>query len=115
MNIEEFRDFCLGLSGTEESFPFGEDTLVFKIGGKIYALTSLSKIPFSVNLKCNPEKALELRESFVGVKPGFHMNKKHWNTVRFDGDIPQHLLEEWVVDSYQLVKQGLPQKIKNQL
>jgi predicted DNA-binding protein (MmcQ/YjbR family) len=85
MNIEEVRNFCLKLNGTEEDYPFGENTLVFKVGGKIFALTSLDSIPLQINLKCDPEKAVELRETYDSVIPGYHMNKRHWNTVILDG------------------------------
>ena len=93
MHIETFREYCLSLHGTTEDFPFGKETLVFKVGGKIFALTHVD--PFeSVNLKCDPEKAVELRERYPAVQPGYHMNKKHWNTVIMDGSIPDTLLKE---------------------
>ncbi len=109
MNIEMFRDFCLSLKGTTEEFPFDESTLVFKVGGKIFALTDIDLFN-SVNLKCDPETAIELRERYSSVLPGYHMNKKHWNTVLTDGSIPDNLILEWVKDSYELVLSGLPEK-----
>ena len=114
MHIEAFRDYCLQLPGATEDFPFDQQTLVFKVGGKMFALTDVDSFE-SVNLKCEPGKAVELREQYEGVLPGYHMNKKHWNTVRTDGSIPDRLLQEWIKDSYSLVKQGLPKKIRGSL
>lgn len=110
MNIEEFREYCLSRKGVSESFPFDESTLVFKVLGKMFALTDLTD-PFSINLKCHPEKALELREHYPCVGPGYHMSKTHWNTIRVDGSVPDSLLKEWIDHSYDLVVNGLP---KNQ-
>ena len=105
MDIEQLRDYCLAKSGTEESFPFGPDTLVFKIKGKIYLLTNLESIPLQFNVKCDPEKAIDLRDTFPNsVLPGYHMNKKHWNTVVCTGEIPLRELLNMVDDSYDLVK-----------
>ncbi|GAB1404019.1 putative protein YjbR [anaerobic digester metagenome] len=103
MNIEELRDFCLSLHGTSEDFPFDATTLVFKVGGKIFCLTDLEG-PLQVNLKCDPEKAIGLREHYPSVKPGYHMNKKHWNTVEIDGSVNDELLRSWIMDSYELVR-----------
>lgn len=114
MHIEAFRELCLQLTGATEDFPFGEETLVFKVGGKMFALTHVDTFE-SVNLKCEPEKAVELREQYEGVLPGYHMNKKHWNTVLTDGSVPDVLLKEWVKDSYELVVQSLPKKLKENL
>jgi len=105
MDIEQLRDYCLAKSGTEESFPFGPDTLVFKIKGKIYLLTNLESIPLQFNVKCDPEKAIDLRDTFPNsVLSGYHMNKKHWNTVVCTGEIPLRELLNMVDDSYDLVK-----------
>ena len=109
MELTTFRDFCLGLKGTTEEFPFGEDTLVYKVGGKMYALTSLDSFA-SVNLKCDPENAIDLRERYPAVKPGFHMNKNHWNTIENDYSISDKLLLQWVKNSYDLVVAKLPKK-----
>ena len=109
MNIEDFRDYCLTLSYVTESFPFGGDTLVFKVKNKMFALTGVD-IFYSINLKCNPDKAIELREQFDSVLPGYHMNKNHWNTVLIDGLISDKILKEWILDSYQLVVASLPKK-----
>ncbi len=104
MNIEEIREHCIKKPGTEESFPFGPETLVFKVDGKIYLLLSLDAKPASFNVKCDPEKAEALRETYSCVIPGYHMNKKHWNTVIVDGTVPGRLLKEWIDDSYDLVR-----------
>ena len=103
MNIEEFRDFCLAKKGVEETFPFDEVTLVFKVMGKMFALTGLAREEFTVNLKCDPDYALELRELYEEVQPGFHMSKKHWNTVHFEGMLENKLLMELINHSYDLV------------
>ncbi len=103
MNIEELRTFALQLGEVTEGFPFGEDTLVFKTNGKIFMLIGLDAVLLSMNLKCDPEKALELREEFPeNVVPGFHMNKKHWNTVIVEG-LKTTFVKEMINDSYQLV------------
>ncbi len=115
MNIEELRIFCLSLKGVTESFPFDEKTLVFKVMGKMFCLSGIENNPVQFNAKCNPEKAIELREEFSGVLPGYHMSKQHWNTVVFDGSISKELAKEWIQDSYQLVADGLPKKLKTEL
>jgi predicted DNA-binding protein (MmcQ/YjbR family) len=107
MNIESFRAYCLKKSGVTEEFPFDENTLVFKVVGKMFALTDLVDLPFTINLKCDPEKAVELREKYDSVQPGYHMNKKHWNTVTIDNSIPELELLEMVDHSYDLVVKGL--------
>ena len=111
MNIEILREYCLGKKGVTESFPFDEDTLVFKVMGKMFCLTSLSE-PDSINLKCDPEKAILLREQYPCVLPGYHMNKKLWNTVIMDGTVSKKLLCQWIDDSYDLVVEKLPRKDK---
>jgi len=102
MNIETVRDYCLSKSGATESFPFGDDTLVFKVGGKIFVLANLEG-DLTLNLKCDPSLALELRERYSSVIPGFHMNKKHWNTILLDGSIPDKEVLSWIDHSYELV------------
>ena len=114
MNIEDFREYCIGKPGVTEEFPFGPETLVFKVMGKLFALTDVDLFE-SVNLKCDPEKAIELREKYPSVKPGYHMNKKHWNTVMMDGTVSDTMVYEWIDHSYQLVVDGLPKKIKEEL
>ena len=105
MNIETLRDYCISKEGVTESFPFGDDTLVFKVIGKIFALANLEG-DLTVNLKCDPSVALELRERHPSVIPGYHMNKKHWNTVLCDGTVPDREVFEWIDHSYELVKKS---------
>jgi predicted DNA-binding protein (MmcQ/YjbR family) len=109
LSIEEIREYCLSKPGTTESFPFDEDTLVFKVMGKMFCLTSLSESD-RMNLKCDPERAIELRERYDCVIPGFHMNKKMWNTVIIDGSVSKKLLQEWIDHSWDEVVKGLPKK-----
>ena len=110
MNIEEFRDYCLSKNQVTESFPFDKETLVFKVAGKMFALAGLGHHPATVSLKCDPEKALELREEHDEITPGYHMNKMHWNTVIIDGNLSHKLIWELIDDSYNLVIKGLPKK-----
>ncbi len=114
MHIEAFRTYCLNKKGVEETLPFGEDTLVFKVMGKVFSLTSFSE-PNSCNLKCNPDYALELRSQYPSIKPGYHMNKQHWNTVVYNRDVPDKLILELIDHSYQLVVDGLTKKLKQEL
>jgi predicted DNA-binding protein (MmcQ/YjbR family) len=116
MNIEEVRNYCLQKKGVTEEFPFDEDTLVFKVAGKIFLITSLSAQPFACNLKMNAELVPQYRELYTSVAPGYHMNKKYWNTVNFaDGNVPRKMLL-WMIDhSYAEVVKGLPKKIKEKL
>lgn len=102
MNLESFRDHCLKKQGVSEEFPFGIDTLVFKVNGKMFALTDVERFE-SINLKSLPEEAVQLREYYPSVQPGYHMNKKHWNTVLMDGSISDKLVKEWIDKSYELV------------
>lgn len=112
MNSEEIREFCLSKKAVEESFPFDNDTLVFKVGGKIFLLLSISSKPLQFNVKCQPDKAVELRENYSFVLPGYHMNKTHWNTIVCDREIPKKLLYDWINHSYELVVSSLPKKSK---
>lgn len=104
MNIETIREYCLSKKDVEEGFPFGDDTLVFKVKSKIFLLIGLNNDTLQFNVKCNPEKAIELREQYNSVIPGYHMNKKHWNTILIDGSVSSKLIKEWIDDSYNLVK-----------
>lgn len=113
MDIEELRNYCLSKPGATESTPFGEDTLVLKVG-KMFALFSMSNF-VSINLKCDPEKAIELREEYGAVKPGWHMNKKHWNTVMFHEDLDDDKIMEMVDHSYNLVVKSLSKKVREEL
>jgi predicted DNA-binding protein (MmcQ/YjbR family) len=114
LNIEAFRSYCLSKKGVTEEFPFDENTLVFKVMGKMFALTDLENFE-SVNLKCDPERASQLREEFPAVTPGYHMNKKHWNTVLMDGTISDKLVKIWIDDSYNLVSASLTKKLRLEL
>lgn len=115
MNIETFRNFCLSQKGVTEAFPFDADTLVFKVMNKVFALVSLERIPPQCNLKCEPERAVALREEYDGnITPGYHMNKKHWNTLLLE-QLPPQLIEELITHSYELVVAGLPKKHREQL
>ena len=108
MDPESIRKYCLEKKSTRESFPFGESTLVFKVSGKIFLLMNLERRPLQINLKCDPERAIEYREEFSSVIPGFHMNKKHWNTIILDGQLSNKLIREMIDDSYALVVKSLP-------
>ncbi len=103
MNIEELRDYALAKEGVEESFPFGDETIVFKVRGRIFLLVRMYMQPLQFNVKCDPEKAIVWRETYHSVRPGYHMNKKHWNTVIVDGSLRKQELLEMVDDSYVLV------------
>lgn len=109
MNIEGFRKYCISKRGVTEEFPFDNNTLVFKVMGKMFALTNVENFE-SINLKCEPELAAQLREEHAAVQPGYHMNKKHWNTVVMDGTISDKLLRQWIDGSYDLVAASLPKK-----
>ncbi len=103
MNIETLRDYCLSKPGAEETLPFGPDTLVYKVNGKVFLLVGLDAEDLRFNVKCDPDKAIELRDEYACVLPGFHMNKKHWNTIVVDGSVSNALLKEWIDHSYSLV------------
>jgi predicted DNA-binding protein (MmcQ/YjbR family) len=113
MTIESVREFCLGMDQVTESFPFNEDALVFKVMGKMFLLMSLEER--TIALKCDPEKALALREEYDAVLPGYHFNKKYWNTVLLEAGIPDRSIRGWILDSYNLVVEGLPKKLREQL
>lgn len=112
MNIDTLRAYCLSKPAVEETLPFGPDTLVFKVAGKVFLLTGLDSDPLSFNVKCDPDLAVELRERYEAVQPGYHMNKKHWNTITVDGTVSGKLLKEWIDHSYDLVVNSLPAKVK---
>lgn len=112
--LDEFREYCLSKAGVTEDTPFGPDTLVFKVMNKIFAITRIDTYEF-INLKCDPEKAIELREQWPGIKPGWHMNKQHWNSVNVDGSVPDALIKELTDISYQLIAAGLPNKVREEL
>ncbi|MGB0390290.1 MAG: MmcQ/YjbR family DNA-binding protein [Salibacteraceae bacterium] len=114
MNIEEFREYCLAKPATSESTPFDQNTLVFKVHGKMFSLTGIQEFA-SINLKCDPEYAIQLREENEGIQPGYHMNKTHWNTVLTDGSVTDELLLELIDHSYDLVVRGLRKKVRESL
>jgi predicted DNA-binding protein (MmcQ/YjbR family) len=115
MDIEQFRDYCLRKKGVTEEFPFDEVTLVLKVMGKMFALTGLDNERFTVNLKCDPDYALELREQYEEIIPGWHMNKTHWNSVDFEGNLEQALLRQLIDHSYNLVVKGLKKSLRAEL
>jgi predicted DNA-binding protein (MmcQ/YjbR family) len=115
MNIEELREYCISKPHVEETFPFDEETLVFKVGGKMFLLVGINETPVQFNVKCDPERAIELREQYTFVKPGYHMSKKHWNTITCEKDASKKLLKEWIDDSYNLVIESLPKKDREKL
>jgi len=112
MNIESYRNICMDMKVVTEEFPFGENTLVYKVMGKMFALTDLDLFT-SINLKCLPEIGVELRERYPAVQPGYHMNKKHWITVQMDGSIPDKLIKSWIMESYELVVKSLTKSQKS--
>lgn len=114
MDIESYREYCLSKPGVTEGFPFDNKVLVFKVMGKMFALTDVDAFE-SVNLKCDPEVAIRLREEYFEVTAGYHMSKKHWNTIQTQGAIPDKQLLQWIDDSYNLVVSGLPKKLKEEL
>ncbi|CAG0995909.1 MAG: MmcQ/YjbR family DNA-binding protein [Bacteroidetes bacterium] len=114
MNIEEFRNYCISKKNVSEDFPFDEQTLVFKVMGKMFALCD-THLFISINLKCEPTFSDELREQYVGITPGYHMNKKHWNTVSVRSDVPDSLIYKLIDHSYHLVIKSLPLKVQKML
>jgi len=108
MDLTQFREYCLNKARATESTPFGPDVLVFKVGGKMFALAALDEMPTRVNLKCDPDLALELRDRYEQVTPGYHMNKRHWNTVEIESGVPDAEVRKMVDDSYNLVARTLP-------
>ena len=115
MDLDTIREYCLLKPASEETLPFGPDVLVFKVAGKVFLLVPLDTEDLQFNAKCDPELAEELRERYPAVKPGFHMNKKHWNTIIVDGSVSTALIYEWIDHSYELVVKSLPVKTKEKL
>lgn len=115
MNIEEFREYCLSKKHVTECFPFDEKTLVFKVAGKMFALSGLERYPSTVNLKCDPEKAIVLREEYSDIFEGFHMSKKHWNSVIIENNLSNKFIKELIDHSYNLVIKGMPKKEQQKL
>lgn len=115
MDLPTAIELCLGMHGAAETTPFGPDVLVYKVAGRMFALAVPEDVPARMNLKCDPERALELRDQYEGITPGYHMNKRHWNTVRLDGSVPGDLVVEMIADSYALVVKGLTKKQREAL
>lgn len=115
MNSEELHEYCINKKGVTAEFPFDENTLVYKVSGKMFALVALDEEILAVNLKCDPELAIELREQYTAVNPGYHMNKKYWNTITLDGSVSTNLIKEWIDHSYQEVVKKLSKKEKEHL
>jgi predicted DNA-binding protein (MmcQ/YjbR family) len=113
VDVAEFREYCLTKPGATEGTPFGADVLVFKVGGKMFALAALYEVPATANLKCDPDLALELRDRYEQVRPGYHMSKKHWNTVEIESGIPDAELRKMIDHSYELVVRTLS-KVKRE-
>ena len=115
MNVDTFREYCLAKPGVTEDSPFGPEHIVFKVGGKMYALLAFEEVPPTANLKCDPDLALELRDRYEQVRPGYHMSKKHWNTVEIDSGIPEPELRKMIDHSYELVVKALPKRAREAL
>jgi predicted DNA-binding protein (MmcQ/YjbR family) len=111
----EFRDYCLAKKGASESTPFGEEHLVFKVGGKMFALLALEEVPSTANLKCDPDLALQLRDEYEQITPGYHMSKKHWNTIELGTGIPDREVRKMIDHSYELVVKALPKRERDAL
>ena len=115
MDAAALRRWCLAQSGAVEEFPFGPEHSVFKVGGKMFAISALERVPLEVSVKCDPELAVHLRDSYDAIRPGYHLNKRHWNTVTVDGSLRDRLVRELVEDSYDLVVDTLPKRTREQL
>ena len=115
MNAPELRDWCLEQSGAIEDFPFTPEHSVFKVRGKMFALSALEREPLEVSVKCEPELAVELRNSYPAIRPGYHLNKRHWNTITLDGSLPDQLVRDLIEDSYDLVVSKLPKRAQAEL
>jgi predicted DNA-binding protein (MmcQ/YjbR family) len=115
MDAVELRRWCLAQAGAVEDFPFGLEHSVFKVAGKMFALSALGRTPLEVSVKCEPELAVELRSSYDAVRPGYHLNKRHWNTITVDGSLPDQLVRDLIEDSYDLVLSGLPKRTQADL
>jgi predicted DNA-binding protein (MmcQ/YjbR family) len=115
MDATELRSWCLHQTGAGEEFPFGPETSVFKVAGKIFALTALDHTPLEVSVKCEPELAVALRDTYPAIRPGYHLNKRHWNTITLDGSLPDQLVRDLIEDSYDLVVSALPKRVRERL
>lgn len=115
MDAAELRSWCLSQQGASEQFPFGPETSVFKVGGKMFALSALGRLPLEVSAKCEPELADRLRAGYDAIRPGYHLNKRHWNTITIDGSLPDQLVRELIEDSYDLVASALPKAERDRI
>jgi predicted DNA-binding protein (MmcQ/YjbR family) len=115
MDPADLRAWCLRQPGAVEDFPFGPETSVFKVGGKMFALSALDRTPLEVSVKCEPELAVGLRDSYPAIRPGYHLNKRHWNTLTLDGSLSDQFVRDLVQDSYDLIASALPQRVRAQL
>ena len=115
MDASELRRWCLHQPGAIQDFPFGPETSVFKVSGKIFALSALERTPLQVSVKCEPDLAVSLRDSYPAIRPGYHLNKRHWNTVTVDGSLPDQLVRDLIEDSYDLVVSALPKRVREEL
>ena len=115
MNLADYCEHCLELPGVEETMPFGPEVLVYKVGGKMFATAVPDEFPHAVNLKCDPERAIDLRDRYEDIRPGYHMNKRHWNTLMLRGTLPSKLVRELIDHSYALVVASLPKKVRDTL
>jgi predicted DNA-binding protein (MmcQ/YjbR family) len=115
MDAAALRDWCLSQPGAREEFPFGPETSVFKVAGKLFALSALDRTPLQVSVKCEPELAVGLREAHPAIRPGYHLNKRHWNTITLDGSLPDQVVRDLIQDSYDLIVGALPQRVRREL
>jgi predicted DNA-binding protein (MmcQ/YjbR family) len=115
MNAADLRGWCLEQAGAFEDFPFTAEHSVFKVHGKMFAISALDREPLEVSVKCEPELAVELRNSYPAIRPGYHLNKRHWNTITLDGSLPDKLVRDLIEDSYDLVVSALPKRVREQL
>lgn len=115
VDATELRRWCLRQAGAIEDFPFGPENSVFKVAGKMFALSGLDRTPLRVSVKCEPELAVQLRNSYSAVGPGYHLNKRHWNTITLDGSLPDEIVRDMIEDSYDLVVSALPKRVRDQL
>ena len=115
MDANALRAWCLEQPRAIEEFPFGPEHSVFKVGGKIFAISALEREPLTVSVKCEPELAVALRNSYPAIRPGYHLNKRHWNTVTLDGSLPEQIVRDLVEDSYDLIASALPKRLRDEL
>jgi predicted DNA-binding protein (MmcQ/YjbR family) len=115
MDASALRAWCLEQPGAIEEFPFGPEHSVFKVGGKLFAISALEREPLEVSVKCEPELAIALRQSYPAIRPGYHLNKRHWNTLTLDGSLPDRVVRDLVEDSYDLIVSALPKRVREEL